>query len=58
MKYMHQIIAEQDSEQQRRYLESIGPLGRIIDGHLTFMLFLAFVCSAGFFIGFLIGSFL
>ena len=56
MKYItvKQLMRE-DAEQEQKYLDEIGFFGRIIDGHVSYLLFLGLVTSIGFLFGLGIG---
>lgn len=53
--WLHQKIEIEDRERERKYLESIGPIGRIFDSHWQFVLLLCLVWPIGFGIGLVIG---
>jgi hypothetical protein len=57
--YLEQRLEIEDAERERKFLEEIGPVGRLVDNHWLYLLILFFVTfpvSAG--IGFLIGMLL
>lgn len=58
MKYLWDIIREEDEARERKYLEDIGVIGRLFDNELTFPFVLLGLCGVGFVIGFMIGMIL
>jgi hypothetical protein len=48
-------LEQEDQEQERRRLEALGPFGRIVDNHWTYVLLLCIVVPICFGIGLLIG---
>ena len=53
--YFWANIEREDREREQRWLESIGPMGRLIDNHWTFMLLFALEFPICFAIGLGIG---
>jgi hypothetical protein len=48
-------LEQEERERERRYQESLGPLGRLIDNHWTYMLLLIVILPVCMGIGLLIG---
>jgi hypothetical protein len=58
MKYVDHFrlnMEREDREREQRFLESIGPIGRLADNNLYFCLTMGILMLLGFNIGFLIG---
>ena len=55
MEYLEHRIAREDAERERKFLEEIGWLGRIIDDNVSYVIFLFLVNSIGCLIGLGIG---
>lgn len=53
--YFHEQIDIEEAERERKYLDSIGMIGRAIDNHWHYLLLLCFICGVGFCIGLGIG---
>jgi hypothetical protein len=53
--FLEEIIAIEDAKAERDFLESIGPIGRIIDNWKTYVISLIVMGAAVFSFAFLIG---
>lgn len=61
MKYIDHYRLNMDREdrlREQKFLDSIGPIGRLFDDHLYFCVIMAIGMLAGFLVGFGIGNLL
>ena len=56
--YLEQRLEIEDRERERKFLESLGPVGRLFENNLYFCIVFFILIFAGFNIGFLIGMML
>jgi hypothetical protein len=55
--FIEEQIKLEDELRERAFLESIGPIGRILDNDNLFLMFIGLNMAAGFSIGFIFGIF-